>query len=485
MTPRAGSEPGKVPALLGASIGTAMVFVLTTVVMDQVSDAVLVAAALVIAAALAAVLLDARSVLAGYRAAPRQTVVGALGGVAALWAAPLLVLTQRASDAPSGAVVLFHTTALWGVIAAASWWVSPRKSTSLAFAGAVVSAVGGAAILANWERPSSFSPFVKYPMQESLMLLAGVVFVAGSIAVVRAARASGDARHVTLAAILAAAVVAAVVATPTASAALPALSRLSAEFVLLGVATYGFAWGWLSAVDNRGVASGSVALLIAPVVMTLLSVVERSTGVWGPNPILWDGALAGAGVCVAGAVVVFGSIGPADDTRPTRIEPRTLLGARVLAAVGLAAGVVALFLPALGARSVGVMPVPFDVSWSMLGYETAVGWLPVAGAGVVLVASLLAPLRITRISLIAASIASLVTAFVYPSLGETPLHTWNNWVPSDVQQTYGTEYARFTVQAMSSPVGQVALAISVVAALLLLASTLVPASVKDSHDASQ
>jgi len=454
-----------------AAVGVGMTFVLSTVVMDQVPDTLLLAAALLIAFAGGVALLGAPQAFSAVRAMPRQVILAAAGGIAAFWAAPLLVLSQRASDAPSGAVVLFLTSALWGVLAACTWRVDiAKKGSYLSAVGALASAVGAAAILANWERPSSFSPFVKFPVQEVLIVVAGGIFVAGSIVLVRAARVLGP-RTGALVALAAAAVVAGIVAAPSVGGSAGELSRLSAEFVLLGVGTYALAWGWVTTSESRGVALSAPVLLVAPTLVTLLSVLERTTGVYGPNPILWKGALPGAALCLAGAVLVSVSHDTGTAQRVNSRHPQLLTAVRWVSAAALAAGLIGLGLPALRAHSVGTIPQPFEATWAMRGFEAATGWLPVAAALVVFAASSLAPSRASRTALTLAALTALVAACGYPFLLDTPLHTWNNWIPSDVQQTYGTEYARFSVQVIVSPAGIAATVASALSAVALLVST--------------
>jgi hypothetical protein len=149
------------------------------------------------------------------------------------------------------------------------------------------------------------------------------------------------------------------------------------------------------------------------------------------------------------------------------------------ALTALLLGAVGLWLPALRAHSVGVLPRHFEVTWAMRGFESAASWLPVAGALVVLSAATLAPTRISRWAIVWAGITALIAAAAYPFLLDTPLHTWNNWIPSDVQQTYGTEYARFSVQVIMNPAALAALALSTVSAFMLMVSALWIAPTED------
>jgi drug/metabolite transporter (DMT)-like permease len=503
--------------LVVAAAGVGVTFVLSTVVMDQVPDSVLVAVVTLIAAVMGLVLLGVKDAVAAARSSREDLVRAAAGGVAALWAAPFLVLIQRASDAPSGAVVLFHTTALWGVILAGVWWIesarvqkwlsrgtaeesaplaSAVRATWLAPVAAVASAVGSAGVLANWERPSSFSPFIKYPAQEVLMLVAGLVFVAGSLLIVRSLRSLAP-RTAALAALVAAAATAAIVALPAAAGSLGSLQRLSAEFVLLGVGAFALAWGWVGAISAFGVARSSAVFLVAPALLTLLSVLERATGVYGPNPILWQGAITGAALCVTGA----GTVLAARTTTPPRPELGTegaaekpapaffatvpafmmLKTARVLGAVAAVAALAGMFLPALRATSVGSMPVPFQATWAMRGFECASPWVAFAGAAVAVAASLLAPTKLSRPALVLALLTVAAAAFAYPMLLDTPLHTWNNWIPSDVQQTYGTEYALFTVEVITNLASMVAIVAAAAGATALLASAVLRATPVEDH----
>jgi len=466
-------------SLAVAAIGAAASFVLTTVLMDQVPDVLLLAVALGVASACALALLGPRQALRLVRELPREALLACAGGASAFFVAPVLVLSQRASDAPSGSVVIFLTTSLWGLVAALSWWVArPRAVTYLAPVGAFASVVGAAAVLANWERPSSFSPFVKFPVQELTIVGAGILFVAGSLVLTRAARPLGT-RATTLLAVLSAAALALALGLPSAAASATELSRLAAEFVLLGLATYALVWGWVSGCALGGVALSAPALLTVPVLLTLLSILERTTGVYGPNPILWRGAVPGMVVCMTGAAVTYLSGAPAHGAQNVTQRSRLLVAIMWIAGAALIVGVALLAFPALRAHSVGILPEVFEVTWTMRGFEAAASWLPLVSALLVVTGAALAPSRATRAALLAAGIAAVAAAVAYPFLLDTPLHTWNNWIPSDVQQTYGTEYARFTVQAIRSPLAVGALIASSGSALGLMIATVMNRPVEE------
>ena len=150
-------------------------------------------------------------------------------------------------------------------------------------AGAVAALAGAAGLLASWERPSSFSPFAKFPAREALMLLAGLMFAAGLLVLAGLVRRLGARTTAVVALAGAAAVGLVVAAIPLFTAGVSPAPLLST--VYLGVTTALFAVGLLLAVEDAGMSRASIALLGAPVAVTLLSLVERVTGVYGPNPM--------------------------------------------------------------------------------------------------------------------------------------------------------------------------------------------------------
>jgi hypothetical protein len=62
----------------------------------------------------------------------------------------------------------------------------------------------------------------------------------------------------------------------------------------------------------------------------------------------------------------------------------------------------------------------------------------------------------------------VLAPIIYPFVAATPLRTATRWIPADVQQSYGTEYARLTFEALHDPVRLVALAMAFITSLTLL-----------------
>jgi len=148
------------------------------------------------AGALAVALLTAPRPLAALRSLDRTAVIQAcLAGLLAVAGAPALVAAMRMSDAPAGSIVVFWIAGGWAAIAACAAAVLAlrarnRLMAGWSLAGAMLALAGVAGIVADWERPSSFSPLVRFASREVGMLLGGVLLLAGGLLLLRAARSA-------------------------------------------------------------------------------------------------------------------------------------------------------------------------------------------------------------------------------------------------------------------------------------------------------
>jgi drug/metabolite transporter (DMT)-like permease len=449
-------------AAVASSLATT---VLTSVAMDSLPDAVLVAASLVVAVVLV-VGGGGWRVLGGLRSLERSTLWLALaGGAMTFWAAPFITLLQRGTSAPSGADTLFLTTTVWGTfVVLGAYLVASERQALTGIAGAVCAAVGAAGLLASWEYPSSFSPFAIFPMREAFMLVAGVIFAAGVLALAEAARRKGAMWTATIGLVAAAAlgILASVPALPTVLYSGAGAWRPS---VYLGVATACFAVSLLWVAERVGAARASVAMLLVAPALTAVSAYESATAVYGVNPFEMRGVLVGSAIVLMGAAVVW--MAGADHRASRAARDRTSTIAFWVAVAACLGAAVSLGTPALAALAEGHLSVTFRAAWTMVGFESAAGWLPVAAALLALTAALEARRGQTARSWLIASVAVFACALAMPALAATTLHTWNSWIPADVQQTYGTEYARFAVSAIVDPVRTGAIALAVLSAGML------------------
>lgn len=412
-----------------------------------------------------------------------DAIFAAAGGVLALWAAPALVLSQRASDAPPGTETLLFSVVLAGVVVvvtSVAYRADHRPVTAIP--AAIVSAVGAAAVLGNWERPSSFSPLVRYPGREGVMLVAALLFAVGTLVIIRAEKGPLGSRRARALSVYGATAVAVVFGVPSliSSSILPSARPL---MLFLAVSYTAFGLGWLWCVSEIGPVASASALSVAPVLLTALIFVERALGVRGTDPILWGGALPGLITCAAGALAVSlagrddsssdGDHLPAPDAPSFLPRVRRALPALAASAILLAA--LTLWLPAIDQASEGITGVEdemFSVEWVVSGYQSAAGWAAF-GAGVGAFGVAWAVRRGGgRTVWGSLAIAALVAGVSSLFLGSTTFATWTSWIPGDVQQAYGTEYARLSVSAIQHPIRILSVAFSVAVILCAAACDL-------------
>jgi len=395
--------------------------------------------------------------------ARRSLVAFALGGVA-LTGAPYVVMLNRYSDAPPGSEVLFLTTAAWGALLALGLVFTRRGVVArLALvAGAALGLAGVVGIVANWERPSSFSLFFRYVSEESWMLAAGVA-VALLWWWLDRERERGALNAAALAA--AAGALAAAIALGLARAGQLGLAAAVGHqglllYALATASAVAAAVVLLRAVGAQGIAA---ALFLPPAVLTLLTYIEQATKIFGPQPILLGPAAAGSVTALAAAVLIArapSARGPASGGRPDR----RAVAAVVLSAASALAAMASLALPALGARVIGLRTsgATLDLRFTLIGAETVGSWLVLALALGTLAASIGAVRMVPRPGdpsrgrVLATIVALGAAAAAWPFVRATPLRTLTSFVPSEVQVDFGSEFASITFSSLAVPAAVVA-----------------------------
>lgn len=452
--------------LLLALVGAAGWFVSSTVLMEELPDGVLVLAACLGALALALSLAGVRRTVALLRERGSDVYTALAGGGAAFAVAPLLVLSQRASDAPPGTEVLLFTTSAWGfIVCAAVYFARSRPRSAIGLSAALLGLVGGLVILANWERPSSLSPFVRFPQQHALMLGAGAVFAAGALALWGASRRLRAIEVAALASV-GAVPVALVAAIPAVSSASGALSRTWSALLILAVSGAMLAIGWVRLAASRGLVGASGALILVPAALTALSFLERSLSVYGPDPIRWGPVVAGVAMCGAAVFAQWFTLKSTDVPASQRPAARRW-PFRAAAVSTLALAAASAMTPGIAVVVEGSFGEEYRAAWVMPGIEVAVGWLAFAVAVLAATAILDAAAGLRRSALVAGVLA-VCAPLAYPLIADTPLRTATRWIPADVQQTLGTEYARMTFAAVLDPVRVASIALSVVVAIVAI-----------------
>jgi drug/metabolite transporter (DMT)-like permease len=465
--------------LILAAVAATGWFSASSVVVDQLPDAALLAIALAVGSVVVLAYAGLPTRRRMSRMGPRGALGAAVAGAVVFLGAPLLVLACRRTDAPSGSEVLFFTTAAWGALAVIAASLTMRRSSLMQLAGAFAGLLGAATVVANWERPSSFSPFVKFPVAELLMLLAGVAFAAGSRYLLGLIRTHGLRPVLSLAwsaalgASLLAGAVAVLGSSGGASQLSSAVSQLGVQLVLAGLSAGVFAATWLSSLDHLGLARSAAALYLPPALLTVVAATEGiSHAALGANPVQWGGALGGVALIAVSAAALLG-FEPPDPCPPKpeiehRLVPLMLHG---LAVAGVALGAVGLLWPVFQVTIVGeVAGKPWSATWEMIGAEASAGWLPLVVALLALALAFDAdrfswsfPRRLAGLALVAAS------ALSWPFVVSTPLRTWTQWLPAEVLQDLGTEYAQMDFVRVAHPIGIAALVVALVTAVAVTA----------------
>ena len=254
----------------------------------------------------------------------------------------------------------------------------------------------------------------------------------------------------------------------------PMLLTLSVSFAAMVVT-----WSWLSTIV--GVARTGSLLFLAPVSLTGLAFFERRAGSAGPSPVLWNAVLWGSVVTLVGALGVAAldrtwirvREPDAQTARAARQVVRRLVAIAVLiaATLGTLAGAVALAAPALAARVVGTRSngAAYEAAWTIPGAETIGAWLVFLGGLALLIAGLSnirSMWRALATMGVAAGVAIVLVAT--PALDDTRLRTWTRWVPAEILQDYGTEYASLTFGDEPRTALETGLGLGLAGALLLL-----------------
>jgi drug/metabolite transporter (DMT)-like permease len=432
-------------AALLVTVGASLQFVVA-IEARRNAPAELLAATIALAASAALLYMQDRVGVGTQRRYGRSVLAFALGAVG-LFGAPYVVLAHRYSDAPPGSEILFLTSAVWGVLLVLLTFSGRRFDITLS-AGALLVLAGVAAIVGNWERPSSFSPFIRYSTEEYWMLAAGLAwaslwrFLGRSI---RTREASAVVRPLAAGGISASAVALALCwdsVWPAITRQLPSLGMLLAASALTTAAAFAL----LLRRDVRAIA-GAYSMQAAAI--TSLTWVERATQSFGPQPVLMRPAFAGAVVAFAGATLWWMREGD----RPAG-PIRRWTAAVAFVAVGLAA--IGLGVPALQAHVTGLRSggEAFEARFALMGYEVVGPWLALGIAVGVAGASLRGSLYGRGASALAAALAA------WPLVAWTPLHTLTTFIPSEVQVDFGSEFASISFARLAVPFTYASLAAS-------------------------
>ncbi|MFA5843828.1 MAG: hypothetical protein WC971_03250 [Coriobacteriia bacterium] len=383
-----------------------------------------------------------------------------VAGALAFAFAPWLVITHRYTDAPSGTVVLFLTTSVWGLfLTLLGDTPDPRRASGPRTVAAAAATIAAAAALAVWERPSSFNPFVRFPLESAAFVAAGLAFTAGVALLGRAPSdgGRGGAMRSVAAGAVGAGIVLVLLTSPSALVGLVSPATLASLFPV-AVASAFVALACLRVLETASPRRLGVAFLLAPVALSVLSAFESAAGPRGVSPIDWGRALPASVLVLLAAVAVWmlWRDGPRVAGAP---GIGTWIGVAALIAAGVGFAAPSLRAVVSGSLSDGSA---YRSSFAMAGYETAGGWLAFACALGLLCAG--------GVRGRGAAFAWAAGVFVFAAgwlvLAGIPLHTWSGRVPYEVQQDYGSEYARIVFSRLRTPWQIAAVGLSVAGLLV-------------------
>lgn len=374
---------------------------------------------------------------------------------------PWVVFLNRSSDAPPGAVVAFWTTSFVGSLLAAGAAIAlpdvAWRSRLPRAAAALVLMTAGAGVMTNWERPSSFSLLVRYTGPQIAMMVAGMAWVALILMLTTRIRSVGW-PSVYLPAALGCFIggAAVLVLDPGAWASItsPIVLLAAGAFAVLHLVV-------LSLGPGQGALLSGTAIAAAPAAITLLAILEAAVGMLGPRPLLIAPV---AGASLLGAMAVWLILGRLDTGHYEQLP-----ALRIAALGALASASVGMFAPALGVAIEGGLSdgQAFTAQFSMAGFETVAGWVAFSVA-LTTTAALFAPTGYRQLLAVVSIGAAAVIAWLL--LRPMPLHTWVSWIPPEVQQDYGTEFASivFTpLDAIWQPLGLIIAVLSAAGAAIL------------------
>lgn len=234
-----------------------------------------------------------------------------LAGALSLGLSFLLMVIKRYGYAPAGSDIVFllETTPVFVIILA--FIIRAERLTLGLVAGSAAALLGGMAVVGNWERPSSFSLFSRFPVEESVLVLAAVLLAVFLVILWRMARAYPANGLVT---VMLWTVLPVLLVTARLTNGWGEFAEIGLEgyLVLAGAGAIGVAFPLMlfaSLTGKTDAGKAATAIFLSPFVITLLIGVEKSLQLTGagimPTPFLWAPVLAGSLIILTGVAVAW------------------------------------------------------------------------------------------------------------------------------------------------------------------------------------
>lgn len=379
---------------------------------------------------------------------------------AGLGLAFIFQVVNRYSSGPSGADTVFFltTAALFAVVLG---FINKERAGWGGAIGVAIALAGGIMVLANWERPSSFSPFAIFPTEE-LLLLVSAFGLALFASTGKRLTERYDPEILLTVALWGVTIVAAVALWPT--RVIFTLGTLSLEWWILASAIGILCLATpllnlLKAVKQVKVLSAVSAVCLMPALITSLIVAEKLSGYASlPTPFIVAPVIAGTTVILIGISLVWclapcqapmEVVDEATSQKPSILSSLLL----VLALAQTAWSVIALFFTVKSTAITGTLDsgAAYSAVIRTPGYNTIAGVIMViAGAAAVLAAyDLYSRKSSPGKTVIWAGVSAVLVASTFFS-GKANIVFWSSSIPAEIQHAMGSAYVSVTETDISN-----------------------------------
>jgi drug/metabolite transporter (DMT)-like permease len=353
-----------------------------------------------------------------------------------------LQAAKRSAFAPSGSDVAFLLSfaPLFAIILAG---LTKSERTWFKAAGSAAALLGTIAIVGNWERPSSFSPFSLFAFDESLVLLSALAMAVCALLSKRLLERYSVTALATLALWIATCMAAVISAAFDGPA---AILKITADgWLILAIASvFSIILGIFSLFDllsTQSISRSISALHLLPILVTALIGIEKVFGfAYMATPFEWAPIIVGSIVTLAGTALLWSQRTHQQHYNVNKTVVSLLV---VLAIASALWSGIALFYPYKVSFISGVLDAgqPYEAQFLSLRYNSVGGFMLLLATIINLAASVglirqrMGPYRALLWALFSSLLLSAIVV-----VGNTPIITWFADIPSDIQHGIGTPY---------------------------------------------
>ncbi|MFZ3062490.1 MAG: DMT family transporter [Actinomycetota bacterium] len=296
-----------VAILLAFVLAWALSFVLSLVGLRYVPPTTLVFMRFAIASLFMLAIFGRRPFLSVKGATPLDIIFFFLASLSGVTLSYLLPVIKRLGLAPGGSDTVFLMNLAPVFLVLLLFAFRGEKVSLGKVAGTAAAVLGMIAIVANWERPSSFSLFSRFAFEESLILLSAIAFAifafAGKKLIEKYTPSTSAALTVWLGTILLFPL-ALRIDGPAALARIPS----QAWIIILILGTVSSALAILLFYDALARVEASKAasfLFLTPIFITLMIKLESTFGLLLPSPLFVDQIIVGSILVIVGVIAIW------------------------------------------------------------------------------------------------------------------------------------------------------------------------------------